>query len=107
MHGSLQVRIAEHWYWMAIARRKARTFRSLFADLEIEPTSNRAMIRQAFKRMALKTHPDKEGGANEKYQKIDEAYRKLLDVVSGQRPCARSKVSLSSEVLCWRMLEIN
>tara|TARA_R110000803_G_scaffold188784_1_gene251249 strand:+ start:1508 stop:1876 length:369 start_codon:yes stop_codon:yes gene_type:complete len=45
--------------------------------LEIEPPLSPEIIRTAYKKMSLKTHPDK-GGSNEMFIKVANAYRELL-----------------------------
>ena len=53
-----------------------------FKILEIEPTATNEELKKAYRRMAMKYHPDKvshlgeefQKAANEKFQKVNEAY---------------------------------
>jgi len=45
--------------------------------LQIEPPINERDLKTAYKKMALKTHPDK-CGSNEQFIKVNEAYNELL-----------------------------
>ena len=47
--------------------------------LGIESNSSIDDIKKAFKILALKYHPDKNGGDDIKFKKINEAYSALLD----------------------------
>jgi hypothetical protein len=55
--------------------------RSLFSFLEIDPTQDIALIRMAYKRCAIKNHPDKntEEDATEKFQSLSSAYEEIMD----------------------------
>lgn len=52
-----------------------------FKILEISPTTNTDEIKKAYKKMALRYHPDKnkEEGSEKKFQKISEAYQLLIN----------------------------
>jgi DnaJ-domain-containing protein 1 len=59
--------------------------RTLYQMLDASPTATDRELKQAFKRMVLKYHPDKTGGSkesNEKYREIVEAYEILKDPVA-------------------------
>jgi len=55
--------------------------------LEIEPTASEDEIKKAYRRMAMKYHPDKvshlgeefQGAAKEKFQKVNEAYENIKE----------------------------
>jgi hypothetical protein len=57
--------------------------RSLFSFLEIDPTQDIALIRMAYKRCAIKYHPDKntEEDATEKFQSLSSAYEEIMDFI--------------------------
>src|SRR5258706_14407041 len=42
-------------------------------------------IKKAFRRLAVQHHPDKEGGSEEKFKEINEAYEVLKDTSKRQR----------------------
>lgn len=46
--------------------------------LQVEKTSTQDEIKQAYKKLVIKNHPDK-GGSKEQFQKIQEAYETLSD----------------------------
>lgn len=56
-----------------------------FKILEIEPTATNEELKKAYRRMAMKYHPDKvshlgeefQKAANEKFQKVNQAYEKI------------------------------
>ena len=48
--------------------------------LGIQKTNDMNIIRRAYKKMALKTHPDR-GGSNENFQKITKAYMYLMEKI--------------------------
>lgn len=56
---------------------------NLYAILEITKTANDSEIKKAYKRLALKYHPDK-GGDSEKFKKISDAYTILSDKIKRQ-----------------------
>jgi DnaJ like chaperone protein len=67
---------------------KAMYFRDSFSDykiLEIEKTATDDEVKKAYRKMAVKFHPDKvaalgeeiQKGANEKFQKVQEAYENI------------------------------
>ena len=66
---------------LLIARQSLKTD---FETLEIPLESSLDEVKQAYKKMALKYHPDrnKEEGAEEKFKKINESYTKLTDTLS-------------------------
>lgn len=56
-------------------------FKDYYAVLGVEPGAGEAEIKQAFRRLARKYHPDvsKEKGAEERFKAINEAYEVLRD----------------------------
>ena len=56
-------------------------FKDYYAVLGVEPTAGEAEIKQAFRRLARKYHPDvsKEKGAEERFKSVNEAYEVLRD----------------------------
>lgn len=50
---------------------------SAYAVLDIPSTATQEEIKTAYRRMAMKHHPDR-GGSPEKFQRIQEAYKQLL-----------------------------
>lgn len=56
--------------------------RSLYTELRVSPTANQEDIKQAYRRLARKFHPDKNAGNEEvakKFQRIARAYEILKD----------------------------
>jgi len=51
----------------------------LYETLEVEKTATQAEIKKAYKKFALKYHPDKPTGDAEKFKKISNAYQILID----------------------------
>ena len=49
--------------------------------LQIEPPVNYEDLKKAYRKMSLKTHPDKTGGSPEDFIKVKNAYEDLLMVV--------------------------
>lgn len=57
----------------------------VYEVLEVEPTATDEEIKKAYRKMAVKYHPDKvsylgedvQKSANEKFQKVNEAYEKI------------------------------
>jgi molecular chaperone DnaJ len=47
--------------------------------LEVEKSASQDEIKKAFRRLALKYHPDKDGGDEKKFKEINEAYQVLSD----------------------------
>jgi len=46
--------------------------------LQIEPPITERDLKKAYRKMSLKSHPDKSGGSNEQFIKVNEAYHELL-----------------------------
>ena len=57
------------------SRRKFSYFHNL---LGVNESASNKEIKQAFRILALKYHPDREGGDKEMFQKVREAYEKIL-----------------------------
>ena len=49
-----------------------------YETLQIEPPAEYDKVRKAYKKMSLKSHPDKQGGSNELFIRVKEAYEDLL-----------------------------
>ena len=52
---------------------------NLYEDLGVEKGATKAEIKKAYKSLAIKCHPDKDGGDKEEFAKIEKAKRILLD----------------------------
>ncbi|KAF0561193.1 DnaJ-domain-containing protein [Gigaspora margarita] len=62
-----------------IANRKPKET-DLYAILQLEPNATEAEIRSSYRKLALKHHPDKNGGiATEEWKKLSRAYEILSD----------------------------
>lgn len=46
--------------------------------LQIEPPAEYEKVKRAYHKMSLKSHPDKQGGSNELFIKVKDAYDDLL-----------------------------
>ena len=47
--------------------------------LSVQPGSSLLTLKRAYYKLALKTHPDKPGGSDDKYREVQEAYQLLCD----------------------------
>ena len=58
------------------------TLEEAYSHLEVHPSSDEATVKSAYKKMALRTHPDKnpnDPDARYKFQKVSEAYKRITD----------------------------
>jgi DnaJ-class molecular chaperone len=51
----------------------------LYKVLGLKPNASIDEIKEAYKKLAIKTHPDKNGGSKEEFIKIKDAYDKLIE----------------------------
>jgi molecular chaperone DnaJ len=61
------------------------TKRDYYETLGISKTASPDEIKKAYRRLAVQHHPDKEGGSEEKFKEINEAYEVLKDSSKRQR----------------------
>ena len=61
------------------------TKRDYYEILGITKTASADEIKKAYRRLAVQYHPDKEGGSEEKFKEINEAYEVLKDSSKRQR----------------------
>lgn len=47
--------------------------------LNVSPDADLDEIKSAYKRLAMRFHPDREGGDLEKFQQVTKAYKKLTE----------------------------
>ncbi len=59
--------------------------RDYYETLGIPNSASADEIKKAFRRLAVKHHPDKEGGDEAKFKEINEAYEVLKDLQKRQR----------------------
>lgn len=59
--------------------------RDYYEVLGVRRTASDDEIKKAFRKLAVKYHPDKEGGSEEKFKEINEAYEVLKDKQKRQR----------------------
>ena len=59
--------------------------RDYYEVLGVSKNASADEIKKAFRRLAVKYHPDKEGGSEEKFKEINEAYEVLKDSQKRQR----------------------
>ena len=48
--------------------------KKLYEILEVDPKASDAELRKNYKRLALKYHPDREGGDEDKFKEVNLAY---------------------------------
>ena len=53
--------------------------RDYYEVLGVSKTVSSDEIKKAYRKLAIKYHPDKEGGSEEKFKEINEAYEVLKD----------------------------
>ena len=70
--------------------------------LGLQPNYTMADLRQAYRRKALLTHPDKHAGREEQFHRVQEAYEKLLT-----RPAIEDLISPSSSSEAWQWTLLN
>src|SRR5689334_16579554 len=59
--------------------------RDYYEVLGVGKSASADEIKKAFRRLAVQHHPDKEGGSEEKFKEINEAYEVLKDQSKRQR----------------------
>ena len=59
--------------------------RDYYEVLGVSKSASADEIKKAFRRLAVQHHPDKEGGSEEKFKEINEAYDVLKDSQKRQR----------------------
>ena len=59
--------------------------RDYYEVLGISKNASEDEVKKAFRKRAVKYHPDKEGGSEEKFKEINEAYEVLKDKQKRQR----------------------
>src|SRR5215213_9149211 len=59
--------------------------RDYYEVLGVSRSASADEIKKAFRRLAVQHHPDKEGGSEEKFKEINEAYEVLKDASKRQR----------------------
>jgi DnaJ family protein A protein 2 len=57
---------------------------TLYDRLQVQPTCTNEELKKSWKKLVLKHHPDKNGGSDEEFKKIDHAYKILSDPNSKQ-----------------------
>jgi len=59
--------------------------RDYYEVLGVSKSASEDEIKKAFRKAAVKYHPDKEGGDEEKFKEVNEAYEVLKDKQKRQR----------------------
>ncbi|KAK3887186.1 hypothetical protein Pcinc_008668 [Petrolisthes cinctipes] len=83
----LAVKWPNLWIPVQCLHSREKDYLVYYKELELKGGSDQAAVRDAFLKLAKKVHPDSgHSQANaEKFQKIDNAYRKLLEKFSSER----------------------
>lgn len=66
--------------------------------LGLNTSASEQDIKQAYKRLALKFHPDKNGGDDTQFKRINEAYQMLQDPVKRKMYAVTHETDINSEV---------
>ncbi|MEJ7578657.1 MAG: DnaJ domain-containing protein [Pyrinomonadaceae bacterium] len=64
--------------WPPPRYRKQPTREELCARLFLLPSASDELVKAAYKCLAMKFHPDKQGGDEEQIKRINDAYQRLL-----------------------------
>lgn len=67
------------------AGRTSPARRSAWATLRLAPGASLAEVRRAFRQLALETHPD-HGGDADQFREVQGAYERLVDKLARRRP---------------------
>jgi len=57
-----------------------------YTVLGVSPDSDEVAVKKAYKKLAMKHHPDREGGSEAKMKEITEAYNRIKKGDTGQNP---------------------
>jgi len=69
----------ESHYWNDDDPEGAVSHNVYYSILQIEPPININDLKKAYRKKALKVHPDKNGGDSSEFLKVKDAYDKLLE----------------------------
>ncbi len=67
-----------------------------YTVLGVSPDADEKTVKKAYKKLAMKHHPDREGGSETKMKEISEAYSRIIKGDTGQNPFGDGNFTWSS-----------
>ena len=81
----LNFRIVDLWFWYVTGASDNKIGQAFF-DLNMWPVKDLHAIKRAYRAMAKKVHPDKEGGSQQQFEKLQKDYELLETSIQNAMP---------------------